>query len=189
QNAGMILTFVLGIVLLIKGFGWEDKFDIVRLRLPSPDRQLTLASLIVGVILSIVGSVRGIINAWHHLPNPTVPWWEDFSWWIQNSPSLIGNFLLESIDLIILGVMVSLIGGIAAHYIRKDPKIWQNIVGIIISFWLRFIAIESAKVLLEPEETLSLFSPLVFFTLAGVVTTIASVFVIYGSNRKIPFQE
>ena len=25
QNAGMILTFVMGIVLLIKGFGWEEK--------------------------------------------------------------------------------------------------------------------------------------------------------------------
>jgi putative membrane protein len=188
QNAGMILTFVMGLVLLIKGFGWEEKLDIVRLRMPPPDRQLTLAALSVGIILTIVGSIRGIINAWNYVPNPSPPWWGKFSWWLQQSPTLIGHFLLEAIDLIILGAMVSLIGGVAAHYIRKDSKIWQNIVGIIVTFWLRFIAIESAKVLIEPEKTLHLFSPLVIFTIAGVVTTIASVLVIYGRDRNIPFQ-
>ena len=96
--------------------------------------------------------------------------------------------MLAAIDLIILGAMVSLIGGVAAHYIRKDPKIWQNVVGIIVTFWIRFIAIESARVLIEPDKTLTLFSPLVFYALAGVVTTITSVFIIYGSDRKIPFQ-
>ncbi|UCH57324.1 MAG: DUF373 family protein [Candidatus Bathyarchaeota archaeon] len=188
QNAGMILTFVLGIVLLIKGFGWEEKLDIVRLKLPSPDRQLTLATLSVGFILFLVGCIRGVVNAWNYLDTPAPAWWNNFSWWLQRSPNLIGHFLLEGIDLIILGAMVSLIGGIASHYMRKDPKMWQNVVGIIVSFWLRFIAIESAKVLLEPEKTLTLWSPLVFFTLAGVVTTITSVFVIYSSYKRLPFQ-
>ena len=96
--------------------------------------------------------------------------------------------MLSGIDLIIIGAMVSLIGGVAANYIRKDPKIWQNVVGIIVTFWIRFIALESAMVLIEPDKTLTLFSPLVFYALAGVVTTIISVFIIYGSNRKIPFQ-
>lgn len=188
QNAGMILTFVMGLVLLIKGFGWEDKLNIVRLRLPSPDRQITAASVSFGFILSLVGAIRGITNAWKYLPNPPPLWWEDFAFWVQQSPSLVGHFMLAAIDLIILGIMVSLIGGVAAHYIRKDPKIWQNVVGIIVTFWLRFIALESARVLLEPDKTVTLFSPLVFYALAGVVTTITSVFIIYGSDRKIPFQ-
>jgi len=188
QNAGMILTIVMGLVLLIKGFGWEDKLNIVRLRLPTPDRQLTAASGSFGIILSLVGAIRGISNAWKYLPNPTPLWWEDFAWWIQQSPNLLGHFMLSAIDLIILGAMVSLTGGVAAHYIRKDPKIWQNVIGIIVTFWIRFIALESAKFLIEPDKTLTLFSPLVFFTLAGVVTTITSVFIIYGSDRKTPFQ-
>ena len=188
QNAGMILTFVMGLVLLIKGFGWEDKLNIVRLRLPSPDRQLTAASASFGFILFLVGAIRGISNAWKYLPNPPPLWWEDFAWWVQQSPNLVGHFMLAAIDLIILGFMVSLIGSVAAHYIRKDPKIWQNVVGIIVTFWIRFIALESARVLLEPDKTVSIFSPLVFYALAGVVTTITSVFLIYGSDRKIPFQ-
>ena len=178
QNAGMILTFVMGLVFLIKGFGWEDKLNIVKLRLPSPDRQLTAASASFGFILSLVGAIRGISNAWKYLPNPPP----------QQSPNLVGNFMLSAIDIIILGAMVSLIGSVAAHYIKKDPKIWQNVVGIIVTFWIRFIALESARVLIEPDKTVSLFSPLVFYALAGVVTTITSVFIIYGSDRKIPFQ-
>ena len=145
QNAGMILTFVMGLVLLIKGFGWEDKLNVVRLRLPTPDRQLIVASSSVGFILSLAGIIRGLINASQYVPNPAPLWWEDFAWWVQRSPNLIGHFMLAGIDLIILGAMVSLIGGVAAHYIKKDPKIWQNVVGIIVTFWIRFIALESAK--------------------------------------------
>ncbi|MDH5792591.1 MAG: hypothetical protein OEZ44_10440, partial [Candidatus Bathyarchaeota archaeon] len=100
----------------------------------------------------------------------------------------LGAFLLEAIDLIILGAMVTLIGGVASYYMQKDNKMWQNVVGIIVTFWLRFIAIESAKVLIEPEKTLTLWSPLVIMTLAGVVTTITSVFFIYGAYKKLPFQ-
>jgi putative membrane protein len=189
QNAGMILTFVMGFVLLIKGFGWEQKLDILRLRLPPPERQLTLTSFSFGFILVLLGCVRGITNAPKQLELVVPqPWWNDFSWLLQNLTSLTGHFLLEAIDLIILGVIVSLLGGLAANYMKKDTKLWQNVVGMIVTFWLWFIAKESALVLIEPEKTLTLWSPLVFFTLAGVVTTIASVFLIYRSDRKIPFR-
>lgn len=183
QNAGMILTFVVGIVLLIRGFGWEDKFDIVRLRLPPPERQLTLASYGVGLILFLVGSFRGINNVWNYLPPSPIG-----NDWLPLAPTLVGHFLLEAIDLIILGAMVALLGGVASYYMKKDSKIWQNVVGIIVAFWLWFIATESARVLIEPDKTLNIWSPLVFFTLAGVITTITSVFVIYRSDRKLPFK-
>jgi len=189
QNAGMILTFVMGFVLLIKGFGWEHKLDILKLRLPPPERQLTLTSFSFGFILFLIGCVRGIINAPKHLELVVPqPWWNDISWLLQNLTSLTGHFLLEAIDLIIIGVMVSLVGGVAANYMKKDTKLWQNVVGMIVTFWLWFIAKESARVLIEPEKTLTLWSPLVFFTLAGVVTTIASIFVIYRSDKDIPFR-
>jgi putative membrane protein len=188
QNAGMVLTIVMGLVLLIKGFGWDEKLAIARMRLPTPERQLTLASQSVGLIVSLVGIVNGIVKAWQFVPPNAPPWWQNFSWWLQQSPLLIGHFILDAIDFIILGVMVSLIGGVASFYMQKDSKMYQNVVGMIVTFWLRFIAIESAKVLIEPERTLTLWSPLVFMTLAGVVTTITSVFFIYGAYKKLPFR-
>jgi len=188
QNAGMVLAFVLGLVLLIKGFGWDQKLAVAKLRLPPPERQLTLASWSVGVILSLVGSFRGVTNAWRYVLPNSPPWWQNFSVWLQQSPTLIGAFLLEAVDLIILGAMVILVGGVASNYMQKDSKLWLNVVGMIVTFWLRFIAIESAKVLLEPEKTLTFWSPLVIMTLAGVVTTITSVFFIYGVYKKLPFR-
>ena len=52
---------------------------------------------------------------------------------------------------------------------------------------MRFIAIESAKILLEPGVTLTLWSPLIFYTLASVATTIVAVVLIYSRYKKLPF--
>lgn len=185
ENAGMALTFVIGVVLLVKGFGWDEKLAMVKLKLPPPERQLTLASIGVGLILAVVGCFLGTINAMGYVPPYAPSLWSNFSFWFQLSPILIGAFLLKAIDLIILGGMVALVGGVASYYLQKDSKMWWNVVGMIVTFWLRFIAIESAKVLIEPEKTLTLWSPLVIMAVAGVVTTITSVFVIYGTHKRL----
>jgi len=187
ENAGMALTFVLGLVLLVKGFGWDDKLAMVRLKLPPVERQLMLASIGVGIILTAVGFYLGITNTGKFVPLDAPPFWSNFSFWLALSPTLIGAFLLRAIDLIILGVMVALIGGVASLYLQKDAKLWQNVVGMIVTFWLRFIAIESARVLIKPEETLTFGSPLIIITMTGVLTTITSVFFIYRAHRRISF--
>ena len=186
ENAGMALTFVMGAALLVKGFGWDRRLANLRPVLPPPERQLTLASLSVGVILFLVGCYLGIVDANKLVPKNAPPLWMDYTYWLQLSPALVATFLMKSIDLIIFGTMIALIGGFASYYMQKDPKKWQNVVGIIVTFWLRFIVIESAKLLTEPDRTLTLWSPLVVMTLWGVLTTITSVFFIYGTYKKLP---
>jgi len=188
ENAGMVLTFVLGLVLLVKGFGWDEKIAMVKLKLPPPEQQLSMASVSVGVILSLVGTFRGIIDAMNYVPINAPLFWSNFGYWLQVIPTLLGAFLLKAIDLIILGAMVTLIGGIAAYYMQRDSKLMWNVVGMVVIFWLRFIAIESAKTLMEPEKALTLQSPLVIMSIAGVVTTITSVFVIYGTRKKLSLE-
>jgi len=187
ENAGVALTFVLGLVLLVKGFGWEEKLMMVRLKLPPMERQMMLASISVGIILTVVGCFLGITNTMQYVPIDAPLFWSNFSYWLAISPTLIGAFLLRAMDLITLGAMVALIGGVASLYLQKDSKLWQNIVGMIVTFWLRFIAIESAKVLIEPEKTVTPWSPLVIMTMAGVVTTITSVVFIYRAHRRLSF--
>lgn len=188
ENAGMTLTFVMGVALIVKGFGWDKKLASVRLTMPPPERQLTLASLSVGIILSIIGSYLGVVDASRFVPSDAPPLWTDFSYWLQLSPTLIGAFLLKAIDLIILGAMVALIGVFASYYIQKDPRKWQNVVGMIVTFWLRIIATEAANVLLEPKKPLTLWSPLIVMTMWGFATTFIAVFFIYRAYRKIPFR-
>lgn len=183
ENAGMMVTFVLGIVLFLKGFGLDKRIAELRLRLPSPDQQLTVVSQGFGAILALIGCYLGIINALNKVPTPSAPFW-DLSFWAGNLPSLLGAFLLKGSDLIIVGIVIGLSGGAVSFYLQKDSKLWQNVVGLIFFFWMRFILLESAKILIDPEITLTLFSPLIFYTLVGVATTILSVIIIYRNYRS-----
>jgi putative membrane protein len=183
ENAGMMVAFVLGLVLFLKGFGLDEKLAAIKLRLLPPERQLIMVSQGFGAILSLIGIYQGIVNALNNLTAIPDPFW-NFSFWAGNLPALFGAFLLRGSDLIIIGIGIPLIGGIASYYLQKDIKIWQNFIGLIFLFWMRFILIESAKVLIDPEITLTLFSPLIFYTIVGVITTIISVAVIYRNYRK-----
>jgi hypothetical protein len=80
-----------------------------------------------------------------------------------------------------LGIGVVIIGDAASDYIleRKTITMWENVVGLIFLFWMRLVVLESAEVLMNPEITLTLFSPLIFYTVAGVATTIIAVILIY----------
>jgi len=186
QNAGLAVVFVLGIVFFIKGFGIYDKITNIKPKLPPPDEQLVFVARVVGFMVAIVGIFQGASSAAITIPSPTMPLW-DLAWWARVLPMFISVFLLKGIDLIILGVMVILIGGAVAHYLRKDERLGQSIVSINLTFWLKFIVVESAKIFQNPETPLSWISPLLLYTLASVATTIIAVFLTYRKYKRLPF--
>jgi putative membrane protein len=188
ENAGMMVTFVLGVVLFIKGFGLDARLAAMRPRLPPAERWLTLLSKGLGTILGVLGSYQGIVYAWTFLPSPAQPFW-DLSFWAANLPDLAAAFFMRGTDLIALGIGVVIIGDAASDYIleRKTISIWENVVGLIFLFWMRLIVLESTEVLMNPEVTINLFSPLIFYTVAGVTTTILAVVLIYRKFGREAF--
>jgi putative membrane protein len=188
ENAGMMVTFVLGVVLFIKGFGLDARLAAMRPRLPPAERWLTLLSKGLGTILGLLGSYQGIVYAWTFLPSPAQPFW-DLSFWAANLPDLAAAFFMRGTDLIALGIGVVIIGDAASDYIleRKTISIWENVVGLIFLFWMRLIVLESTEVLMNPEVTINLFSPLIFYTVAGVTTTILAVVLIYRKFGREAF--
>jgi len=188
ENAGMMVTFVLGVVLFIKGFGLDARLAAMRPRLPPAERWLTLLSKGLGTILGVLGSYQGIVYAWTFLPSPAQPFW-DLSFWATNLPDLAAAFFMRGTDLIALGIGVVIIGDAASDYIleRKTISIWENVVGLIFLFWMRLIVLESTEVLMNPEVTINLFSPLIFYTVAGVTTTILAVVLIYRKFGREAF--
>jgi len=188
ENAGMMVTFVLGVVLFIKGFGLDARLAAMRPRLPPAERWLTLLSKGLGTILGVLGSYQGIVYAWTYLPSPAQPFW-DLSFWATNLPDLAAAFFMRGTDLIALGIGVVIIGDAASDYIleRKTISIWENVVGLIFLFWMRLIVLESTEVLMNPEVTINLFSPLIFYTVAGVTTTILAVVLIYRKFGREAF--
>jgi putative membrane protein len=180
ENAGMMVAFVMGVVLFLKGFGLDERLVAMRPRLPPAERWLTLLSKGFGAILGVLGSYQGIVHAWTFLPSPAQPFW-DLSFWASHLPDLAAAFFMRGTDLMALGIGVVIIGDAASDYIleRKTISMWENVVGLIFLFWMRLIVLESAEVLMNPEITVTLFSPLIFYTVAGVATTIIAVVLIY----------
>ena len=185
ENAGIAVTFVLGVVFLLKGFGIYDKIIEIRPRLPPPEEQLNFVSKMVGAVVIIVGIYLGASAAYPLIP-PGANLLE-LSWWAINLPPLLGVFILKGIDGIIFGVMLTFVGSVVSHYLRNDERVGQGIVSLLMAFWMRFIAIESAKILLEPNTPLSFTHPLIFYTLASVSTTIIAVFLTYRRYKRLPF--
>jgi len=136
--------------------------------------------------LIIIGSYLGGTHAASKVPDGAPPIWINLWYWVGLAPVLIGYFLLRGIDLIIIGVIFSLVGGALYFFITRDTKLWRNLVGFSISFWLRFIFMESANVLIEPK-TVTLYSPLVIMTIASLVTTSALVLVIYRTHKRFAY--
>jgi putative membrane protein len=187
ENAGMMFSFVLGIVLFLKGFGLDQRLAALRPRLPPAERWLTLISTGIGAILGILGFYQGITYAWKFLPPHVHPFW-DLTFWASQLPDLVGSFFTRGTDLIVLGIVIAITGDAASHYIQKHtPKIWENIIGLIFLFWIRLIVLESAKILLNPEITITPFSPLIFYTIAGLTTTIIMVILVYRQYGREAF--
>jgi putative membrane protein len=185
ENAGMVMAFVMGLILMLKGFGWDQRLAALRPRLPPPERWINIASTFLGGIVFLVGAIQGIDYAWSIIPLPIQPFW-DLSYWASNAADLLGAFILHGADMISLGIGISILGDGASTYIqdREDVKAWGNVIGLIFLLWMRPIVIEAAKILRNPGTEITVFSPLIIYTVAGAVTTITAVVWIYRRTGR-----
>lgn len=185
QNAGLAVVFVLGVSLFLKGFGIYDKVTKFKPKLPPPEEQVMYVARIIGTMVAIVGVFQGLSSAINYIPSPVSL--GDFSWWAGMLPMFLSVFLQKGIDLITLGVGVHFIGGAVSHYLRKDEHIAQSIVSLNLTFWVWLIVIESAKILQDPTIQIGFWSPLIFYTLASIFTTIIAVALTYRRYKHLPF--
>ncbi len=185
ENAGMVIAVVLGIVLMLKGFGWDERLAALQPRLPPPEKWITTITTGLGGVVLIVGLVQGFDFAYSIIPLPILPLW-DLSYWATNIPDLLGSFIIHSMDMVSIGVGIAILGDGISTYVqdKDDEKIWGNLIGLIFLFWIRPIIIEAAKILRNPGIEITLFSPLIIYTVLGVFTTTITVAAIYRRIGK-----
>ena len=186
QNAGLAVTFVIGIVLFVKGFGIYNRALEFKPILPPPETQIIFVSRLIGAVVVLVGAYQGVVGAASALPNNTQPLW-DLTYWAGEIPALVANFILTGVDLIVFGVLVAFIGSAVFYFLQKDEKLGNNIIGAIVAFWMRNILPEAAQVFLNPKIRITITSPLVIYTLASISSTILAVALIYRHYKKLPF--
>jgi putative membrane protein len=185
ENAGMVMAFVMGLILMLKGFGWDQKLVALRPRLPPPERWINLASSLVGGVVLLVGVIQGIDYAWNIIPLPVMPFW-NLSYWASNAADILGSFIIHGADMISLGIGISILGDGASTFIqdREDVKVWGNVIGLIFLLWMRPIVVEAAKIIRNPGTEITLFSPLIIYTIFGSITTIIVIVWIYRRTGR-----
>lgn len=185
ENGGMVVAFVMGIVLVLKGFGWDSKLAELEPRLPPPDRWINIITTGLGGIVFIIGIVRGLDSAWNIIPLPIAPFW-DLSYWATNSADLIGAFISKGTDMVTLGLGIAIAGDGISTYVqnKEDPKVWSNMIGILVLLWMRPISIEASHIIQNPGVTITVFSPLIIYTVLGVITLTLFVTWVYRRHGR-----
>lgn len=177
-QAGLATMILLGFILLVKGFGIDEK--VRSIAIPGPPGFVKLFTRLAGVILFGVGLYRA-----HYFVLPQVPQgpppWTDPAYWLSLLPFLTGLFLESSIDMMILGICVWLIGKVIYLFLNKDVKMWHNIIGVVVCVPIRFVALQASQILIRPETDVW---PLIITTGLGIIVSLVAILITFILSRK-----
>jgi putative membrane protein len=169
--------FVLSVFMLVKGFGVDKtvKNFIQWIREYSPPPlpvQISNYSTVAGVLCIVVGIYLGSTK----IPIPA-----DIAGWIGDFPRIAGLFIQGSMDLIVLGVCVVLLGRAIQWYFKHDIKLLRNAALIVTVAWSRWILEGTADVLITQGIS---YEKLIFSVIVGILIGIASVLVVFVIHRS-----
>jgi len=169
---GIASLVILGTVMFIHGFGIDRK--IASWALPGPLEQIRALATIAGLILGAVG----VFQAWTYIAGhfPPSAFGSNF---ISLLPVLVGIFLQQSINLIILGGCIALAGSIVYNYFTRDPRIWRGIAGIVVALSVWEIAWQATVILIEPNAPVIPLIVTVILSIAISVIVIAIIFALH----------
>lgn len=176
----LILTAI-GLVLIFRGFNidqkiiWIYNWLINIFRMP-PYRQLRAFATFVSIILLLAGLYVGYVSASNTItsiypnpPDPSLYTW----WWIEKTPLLTGAFILGSIDMISVGVLISIFSNMIYYLFLREPKFWGTIRSMILAIWmwalLKRMGLLITSTILGPFEETQI-NLLIIIAILGVAT-------------------
>jgi hypothetical protein len=108
-------------------------------------------------------------------PQPSIESW--FGSLAQN----IGYFIQGSIDLLIVGACVALLGRAIRWYLERDARLLRNAALIVSVGWSRQIFYGASDLLIDPSMGIE---KLIFSIVVGILIGVASVLVIFVIHRS-----
>ncbi|MEM3623475.1 MAG: DUF373 family protein [Candidatus Bathyarchaeia archaeon] len=172
--------FVLSVFLLVKGFGVDkaakDFYHWLKEYSPPPLQvQISNYSTIAGALCILVGIYLGWISV-----SISIPAQADLTAWLSILPQIVGYFIRGSMDLMIVGICVALLGRAIRWYMERDARLLRNAALIVTIAWSRWILEGTSAVLIKPEMG---YERLIFSIIVGILIGIASVLVIFVVHR------
>jgi putative membrane protein len=173
-------VFVLGGILLVKGFGvdrmargfykWTKEYSPPPLRI-----QISNFSAIGGALCIVLGVYLGGARAAMEITPQ-----QDIIGYLTILPRLTGFFIGDAITLIVIGVCVTLSGRAIRWYLERDARLLRNCALIVIIAWSRQIFVSASDLLTGnsgPERV-------VLAVIIGVLIGIASVLITFVLHRR-----
>jgi len=147
---------------------------------PPPLRvQISNFSTVAGVLCVVVSVYLGWTSTAAFLENITTP--PDVAGWLSLLPQIAGYFIKGSMDLIVGGVCVILLGKALRLYFERDARLLRNAALIVSIGWSRQILDGTSDVLIRPEMG---YEKLIFSIIVGILIGIASILVIFVIHRS-----
>jgi putative membrane protein len=180
----MVFTFVLSIVLVIKGFGADravkNFFKWTKEYSPPPLRvQISNFSLVAGALCITLSAYLGWTAAAAYVAIGQTP--VDFAGWVSILPQLTGYFIKDSMTLMVAGICVALLGRAIRWYLERDTRLLRNAALIVTVGWSRQILDATSDLLIRPDSG---YEKLIFTVIVGIMIGIASVLVIFVVHRS-----
>jgi putative membrane protein len=154
---GISIAAIVGIFLLLKGFGVDravkKSYTWIKEYTPPPlPIQIANYTIITGILCSIISLYLGFRYVNLNLQQTI----SDIAVGISQTPTIIALFIKGSMDLLIIGVILVLVGRSLTFYFEKDPKIIRNIALMAEVAWARAIMETTANLLRSSELTMGL---------------------------------
>jgi uncharacterized membrane protein len=170
--------------MLVKGFGVDKTakniYQWIKEYSPPPlPVQISNYSTVAGALCIVVGIYLGGTDAANWLIRNSIPF--DLAVWLSNLPKIAGHFIQGSMDLLVLGVCVVLLGRAIHWYFEHDIKLLRNAALIVTVAWSRWILEGTTDVLTTQEMS---YGKLIFSVIVGILIGIASVLVVFVIHRS-----
>ncbi len=173
---GIASLIILGLALLIKGFGIDRR--LLDLRIPEPLEQIRILAALAGMGMITIGIYFG----WSYIASRgLLPYPLTLQGLVAQLPYLIGVFTQQSVDLFALGVATYLIGSAIYFYFKRNRRMWRMIEGVIVSIWAREIGVRAAVMLVEPHSPVL---PLVASVLLGISVSTLAIILVFALSRR-----
>ncbi|MBX5329186.1 MAG: DUF373 family protein [Candidatus Bathyarchaeota archaeon] len=177
--------FVVSLFLLVKGFGIDKTvknfYHWIKEYSPPPlPVQISNYTAVAGALCIGVGIFLGWNNAASFAAIQTPPPM-DMAGWLSILPKLTGYFIKGAMDLIIVGISVTLVGRAIRWYFERDSRLLRNAALIASVAWSRVILDETSTVLIRPELG---YDKLILSIVVGILIGVASVLVVFVIHRS-----
>jgi putative membrane protein len=184
-NFLIVLAFILGGFMLIKGFGVDKSargfYKWAREYSPPPiPVQISNYAAIGGVLCVAVSVYLGATDALAYVAALVQPA-TDLAGWLAQVPAVSGHFIKGLMDLMVVGLCIILFGRSIRWYVEKDARLLRNSALVVSVAWSRWILEATANILIDP--TLG-YDTLVFNVVVGILIGIASVLIVVIVHRS-----